>query len=200
MLAVAQANLVQLRVEAERRGGAEAVIGGARISSPGAIVGHREALLDRRLIRASTDTGLALRLREAWGRYCALCWVLELSQTAGAAAPRSHNPEAPLHCLPRLFVKVDEVHALLWRLRFEQQKRHDADFRASPDYAGLRELADRIPAKAHESPVAEATDDQLLSTACEHAGMLAALRWVCDRAAGWNDESLFAVNDHPFPE
>ena len=61
-----------------------------------------------------------------------------------------------------------------------------------------RELAKRIPAEAFGTPVAQCPDDELVLAACEHAGMLATLRWIMDPRREWGEAGIMDVDDRPF--
>lgn len=194
-----QANLVQLRVEATRRDGASSVLQELVVCSPGAITHHRAALIDRHVIRAYSDDELHLRLHEQWGAYGALCWVVRATGINGGHDFGGAPPDADMHCTASVEVKVAEVHAMLWRLRYELRLRRDAGYRDT--IAAQRDAitAVRIPLVVQGRTPDQASDAQLYGAACEHAGMLATLRWAIRPAAHWSDVNLMALGDNPFP-
>lgn len=194
-----QANLVQLKVaEAKRRGIAPAMhaIG---VPAPGYVKHFRETLIAHGVIAAYPDLHVHLRLREVWGQYCLMLWLFELkgpAETSNFAAAQLGE----MRCGSALDIKHDEIHALLWRLRFEQRRRTDADYAESAVFRRDRGYADRIPAEVWGKKVAECSDEELLSAACEYAGMLAALRWVMDPRRVWGEEGIMDVAPKPFPK
>ncbi|MCH8241464.1 MAG: hypothetical protein IH897_02500 [Planctomycetes bacterium] len=46
--------------------------------------------------------------------------------------------------------------------------------------------------------LADCTDDELLVGACEHAGMLATIRWVLDNQLAWGARGIMEVDDQRF--
>lgn len=201
-LAIAvQANLVQLRVAECRRRGLSSAEHDIRVPSPGTVKHFREALIERAVIDRYSDEEVHLRLHEVWGQYCALCWLFSLP--ADQAADRGLadlDDHAEMHCETAVEIKITEVHALLWRLRFELRQRHEPGYRQSPAWADDEPMARTIPAEAHHKPVSEAADTDVLLAACEHVGMLAILRWTMDGRTVWGDASLLDVAETPFPE
>jgi hypothetical protein len=200
MAVVVQANLVQLKVLDARRRGIAADEHELSVKSPGAVVRFREALLDPHVLAGYSDAELQLRLHEVWGQYCLLGWALhrvEPESMVNFGAPSS-GPE--LRCDAHLASKHDEIHALLWRMRIEHELRAGGDGSSSNllRNTNTKEQADRIPALVHGKPVSQCTDDELLAVSCEHAGMLASLRWVMDCERTWGDSSLMNVGEHPF--
>ena len=191
-----QANLVQLRVEAQRRETADGGLNDLTVPSPGAVTNLRAALIDRHLIRAYADAELHMRLREQWGAYCALCWLVRVE--GGTHDFSAALPDADMHCLASVETKVAEVHAMLWRLRHELRLRRDSAFRESPPARRNTLLAARIPLVVQGKSPEKASDAELLAAACEHVGMLAALRWSIRPLLAWDDPQLMVVSDEPF--
>lgn len=194
-----QANLVQLRVAECRRRGLSSAEHDIRVPSPGTVKHFREALIDRAIIDRYSDEEVHLRLREVWGQYCALCWLFSFPADPSASQGLAGlDDRAEMHCATAFELKRAEVHALLWRLRFELRRRYEPGYRDSP--AGVRDeqLARTIPAEAHGKPVTEASEGEVLMAACEHAGMLAVLRWAADRHCTWGDPDLLLADDAPF--
>ena len=106
--------------------------------------------------------------------------------------------EAEVRCDSVLDVKLAEVEGLFWRLRFEQRRRHDADYVAADRFEADAKLAETIPATAFGTPASDATDGALLLASCEFAGMLATLRWVMDRRRCWGEAGIMEVGEKPF--
>ena len=59
-------------------------------------------------------------------------------------------------------------------------------------------LAAQIPAIVFGKTMDHASDEELLLGACQHAGMLAALRWTLNPRRPWADPGIMDVNDDPF--
>lgn len=204
-LAIAvQANLVQLKTAAQRRPALHGAIRGIDVASPGAVARMREALIPVEIIKASTDAELVLRLHEAWGQYCLMCWAHETGTRDPILNFGLLPADTEVHCDAALRAKEAEVHALLWRLRHEQRRREesaerDEGVQRDDPQADRREsIARRIPAEALGKPVNEADDGDLLLAACQHAGMLAVLRWLLQPEKRWGDPTLMQVEDWPF--
>ncbi|MCC7292103.1 MAG: hypothetical protein IT449_08605 [Phycisphaerales bacterium] len=201
---VIQANLVQLKIAAQRRPALQGAIRGIDVVPPGAVTRMREAMIPPERMKACTDGELLLRLHEAWGQYCLMCWAHE----TGASAPTLNFGLLPadteIHCDAALRAKEAEVHALLWRLRHEQRRRERTGMEHGsipPEAAGVERmdsLARRIPAEALGTPAGEAGDTELLLAACQHAGMLAVLRWLLHPGKDWGDPALMQVEEWPF--
>jgi hypothetical protein len=134
MALVVQANLLQLKILDARRRGVPPETHEPRVNSPGAVLRFREALLDHRRLQTYSDVELALRLREYWGRICAMQWLFELRDDRAADYSRLRDG-AELRCPTELDIKLAEIEAMLWRLQFEQRCRQDSFFRQSPDFA-----------------------------------------------------------------
>jgi hypothetical protein len=193
-----QANLIQLKVAFSRRAGAGQPIEGVDLPSPGCVSRFRETLIPRAAIKRYGPDELILRLHEVWGGFCMIAWAL---QHVGEHGPGDITklPEAPeIRCDATLEAKRDEIHALLWRLRIEQQHRAAPDDAPDPLSAQDRRDAARIPAVVFHAPVADADDQALLRCACEYAGMLAAIRWILDRRLDWNHPGIMNVHARPF--
>jgi len=203
-LAVAiQANLVQLKVAALKRAPEPANISGIDVASPGAVINCREALLLREVIKAYSDEQLLLCLHEAWGQYCMMCWAQEPSigcrlQACATTDFGSMPEQTTLRCEAVLKVKEAEIHALLWRLRFEQRLRHDELFPRERSFEHYQSLAKRIPATALGKPAKNCDDQTLGLGICQHAGMLETIRWIIRPAAVWQEPALLEVAELPF--
>lgn len=219
---VVQANLVQLKTAALRRPALHGAIRGIDVVSPGAVTRMRSALIPPEFLKTSTDAELVLRLHEAWGQYCLMCWAHETGTREPILNFGLLSADTELHCDAALRAKEAEVHALLWRLRHEQELRamsagpNETSGREIPSGREERDgreeriqrddpqaerkdsLARRIPAEALGTPVTEAGDAEVLFAACQHAGMLAVLRWLLHPEKAWGDPALRQVEDWPF--
>jgi hypothetical protein len=195
---VVQANVVQLKTADARHRGIPSSAHDIRVVAPGAVRHFREALIDHHVLARYSPQEAHLRLREVWGQFCLFCWLYSVPNTNRDARLADVPLDAEMHCETALAGKEAEVHALLWRIRFEQRLRQDRDFQSLPSYADDEVLARRIPAKAMEKPMAIASDEELLLAACEHAGMLAAVRWLLDRRRRWGEPGIMDVGDRPF--
>ena len=185
MMVATQANLVQLKVVDARRRGIAPAAHEMDVPSPGFVRDFRETLIDHRVVAGYTDQEVRLRLREVWGQFCVLGWVLGEGDDAA-------------RCETAMAAKHAEIHAVLWRLRLEQRLREQAA-RGEPAPAGDEaRFAAEIPAVVFHEPVGDASDEAVLLAACEHAGMLAAIRWCADRTRRWGDEGIMDVADRPF--
>lgn len=94
--------------------------------------------------------------------------------------------------------KHAEVHALFWRIQHEQAVRDGSTPADSVEAGMIDGLAARIPAEVNGRPVSEASPEELLIGACEHAGMLAVIRWAEDARRDWADAALMTTSELPF--
>lgn len=258
---IVQENLARLRDEEAARLGVPPTKHDITVAHPARWDANHPALISVESIRGYTAAELRLRLHEIWGRYCLLRWLWERHEkpidTDLADVPWDAQPR----CDAVLDAKHVELHALFWKIHFEQRRRMaqaarhgdidhigqadlrpESDLRGAPahrgefdpldvpvrhredtansspaprtqtgesdakvsddrsDSAAARdaEFAAMIPATANGKPVERATDAELLIAACEHAGMLAALRWAMDSRRRWDDSALMEVEDGPF--
>lgn len=198
MAIAVQANLLQLKIAAIRRSGPSESLQTINVISPGKVRTFRETLIDRRAIRGYSDFELEVRLRELWGQFCVMSWLFERVPTCGPVDFAGLPMDAPTRCDTEIEFKHAEVHAFLWRLRFEQRRRHDVEYAASPAFKRDQLLAARVPATAFGKLTAECSDDELLLGGCEYAGMLAVLRWAMDRGRDWGAAGIMDVGDTPF--
>src|SRR5574337_1084337 len=84
-----QANVVALRVACCKRTGQPPEMHDIKTPSPGSVVRCREILIDWRIIHDYTAEEAALRLRQVWGEFCALCWFFPFV-----------DPQKPIHFDP----------------------------------------------------------------------------------------------------
>jgi len=199
MAVAVQANLVQLKTADAKHRGLRSDQHDIRVAAPGAVRHFREALIDHRLIASYQPQEVHLRLHEIWGQFCLFCWLFSEGNTRRDANLATLPPEVEMHCETALIAKEAEIHALLWRIHFEQRLRHDREYQASDRFAEENGVAQKIPATVFNKPVGLASDKELLLGACEYAGMLAAVRWLSDRRLAWAAPDLMAVSDEPFP-
>jgi len=198
MAVAIQANLVQLRVADEKLRGIEPGAGAIAVRSPGVVAHYRETLIDRARLKQYAIDELQLRMREVWGQYCLMRWVFSRAGDEEATDFSQLPADAELRCDSVLDIKLAEIEGLLWGLRFEHRRRHDADYVKSEGFEADAELAATIPAEAFGTPATDATDEALLLASCEFAGMLAALRWVMDRRRVWGEPGIMEVGDRPW--
>lgn len=268
---ITQENLARLRDEEAARLGTPPSKHDITVAHPARIDANHASLISVETIQGYSDAELRLRLHEIWGRYCLLRWLWERHEKP-IDTDLAHVPfDAQPRCDAVLDAKHVELHALFWKIHFEQRRRmaksirHEArvahggadpvghanrraesdhpsgavqhradaandpslqragdprreaaDASSSPSIARSKtdatDAADRheaasardaefaalIPATANGKPVERATDAELLIAACEHAGMLAALRWAMDSRRRWDDPTLMEVEDGPF--
>lgn len=198
MAVAIQANLVQLKVAESKRQGSSSTAHDVAVRPPGVVRRFRETLIDRGLVAEYSDQALHLRLHEVWGQYCLMGWLFSVASGKRPAGFSTLADDAQMHCETALAVKHAEVHACLWRMRFEQVGRQDGLSIDSARSHTERELIERIPARAFGKAIAECTDDELLLAGCEHAGMLAVVRWVMDRDRAWGEPGIMDVGEQPF--
>lgn len=195
MAVVVQANLVQLRNTEAKRRDLEPDAHDIRVRSPGAVRSQREALVDYQCIKSYSEPELHLRLHEVWGQFCLFCWAVHVDDPQAPPAFGDSPSAIELRCPAALRMKAAEVEAFLWRLKFEQRLRHDPTFRGSADFQSDRQIARKIPANVNHLPVDRADDDGLIVCSCEHAGMLAAARWIADQRWSWGQEGIMDLDD-----
>lgn len=193
-----QANLVQLKVADAKRLRIPTDQHEIQVPPPGKVDLFRETLIERKTLLGYTGSELHVRLREVWGQYCMMRWLLHMDdsgQPMGSVAP---PVDASLRCLTSIEGKFREVHALLWKFRHEQDSRLGPPHESSNRSAEDRKVAARIPAEFQGKSVERCTHEELLIGACEYAGMLAALRWALEPESAWAAAGCMDVADHPF--
>lgn len=194
MAVVVQANLALLRRAEARRRNMEPGGHDIHIPAPSRVDAFKESLIAPAVVNDYSDMELHLRLHELWGQYCAMRWLFQAGDHDADFSTFSKVRE--LECATSVEVKLTEVHAYLWRFRFEQRRRENPE-----DYNlenGEAEIAETIPATAFDKPAQRCSDEELLFAACQHAGMLAVLRWVMDPAIAWSAPGIMDVDDQPF--
>ena len=198
MAVVVQANLTQLKVADAKRRGIATDSHEITITSPGAVRRFRDSLIDRHLISAYSDLELQLRLREVWGHFCAIAWLFQQDPSDTLCNLVTLPNDTEIRCSTAVKTKHAEVHAVLWRLRFEQRKRKDSDYVTATTFLAHQRFAEKIPASVHGKQPEDCTDGELLFCACEHVGLLATFAWVADSRSTWGAPELMAVGEQPF--
>jgi hypothetical protein len=193
------ANLAQLKIADARRRNIDPANHELPIASPGPITKHRDALIDHRTIRDYDDPSLALRIQEFWGRHCLFCWSLHVPDPNQPPAfdPPPKNTANPLElrCDSALSLKQAEIEGFLWRLQTESRARDDRAFAASTEGQAALQFAAQIPVQINNADASNADNNALLATACQYAGMLAAIRWIADARRPWNEPGLMEVRN-----
>ncbi|MCH9001408.1 MAG: hypothetical protein IIC02_02450 [Planctomycetes bacterium] len=197
MAVAVQANLVQLKIAECKRLGAPTFQHAIDVQSPGAVRRFRETLIHLEFLKTAPATHIHFRLREIWGQYSLMRWAFAVDSKESADFS-TLSAESEVRCRAVLEAKHAELHALLWALRFEQRLRSAPSASKTELSEEDRELAKRIPADAFGTPVAQCPDDELVLAACEHAGMLAALRWIMDARREWGEAGIMDVGERPF--
>lgn len=194
-----QANLYALKVAASRLEGVDPSGHAISVASPGAVKRFRETLIEPAHLKAYSEAEVQLRLREIWGQFCLFGWALD-RPVDPESVPNFAQLEEPAlgHCETTTQAKHDELHAVLWKLRYVQRRRTDEEYASSPGARRDALLASRIRARVFDSRIEDLTDEQLLLAACEHAGMLKAIRWIMDGSLDWRREDLMVVGEKPF--
>lgn len=198
MAIVIQTNLVRLADADARRRGLAANEHEIQIPSPGAVPQPDETLIDPNVIERYADLELGLRLHEVWGQFCLMQWLFSVKDSGCGVNLADLPSGAAMRCDAVLETKHAELHAFLWRIRFEDRRRNDPAYRESASFTSDAEVAGTIPAAAFSKPIDDCTDDEVLLAGCEHAGMLAALRWVMDPRRPWADPTIMEVGARPF--
>ncbi|MCK6482661.1 MAG: hypothetical protein L6R00_00815 [Phycisphaerae bacterium] len=194
MAVAVQANLVTLKVAWARRSGGQAAEHDIRTPSPGAVTRFREALVDRHVIQAYSELELVLRTRQVWGQFALFCWAF------GGEDPHrppdfARLPEIPEYRCPMAMIrKEEEIVRGLWRLKLEQRARLEPDSANDGEFVNeLTQAAASVPMRVYGNDVRESPAADLIQCACEHAGMLAAVRWLLDDRRVWDEPGLMDV-------
>jgi hypothetical protein len=196
-----QANLVQLQTALARRFRGPP----SSVPPPGPITRYRETLIDWRTLKGYDEPLLNLRLREIWGQHCLICWTFHESDPtrppayadlsgASLAGPAGNHA---MRCAGELGAKLSDITQGLWRLRHEQRLRHDPAARQEPEFRKQQEAAMDMPMLVYGENVRVCADGDLLSCACEYAGMLAAIRWISDDRWTWGRPGIMELDGAP---
>lgn len=198
MAVAIQANLVQLKTAAARRQGIPVEQHPLRIGSPGAVKQFRETLIDHRALSTFSPAEILFRFQEVWGQFCLMRWVFHRNHAAEFEGFERLPANSELRCHAEMEAKEAEIHAHLWRLRFEWRSRAEPGFASNPGYSALRAAAERIPVKQFARQVPSCSDDELLAGSCEAVGMLRTVRWIKDQSKQWGESSLANLDNPPF--
>lgn len=190
---VTQANVVALRVAWTRRFGTLSEQHDIQTPSPGPVRKMREILLDRHVLKSYEPNEILLRLRQIWGEFYALCWLFPFVDPQKPINFDNLPVNQSIRCPTEVLSKLDEIQKHLWRIRHEQQRRHDREARKNPRFQREDELALMYSIKIYGVDILSCDDESLFSAACEYAGMLAALRWVSDRRWTWEAPGIMDV-------
>ena len=189
----AQANVAALRTAWCKRTAQDPAQHDIRTPSPGGIQAHREMLIDWRVIRDYSDEEVALRLRQAWGEFCALCWLFPFVDPQAPIDFAKLSPNQSLRCCQDVHTKLDQVQTGLWRMKHEQRVRMDPEARRDPAFQKEHEVAMTRPLMVYGVSVTQCSEEDLLCCACEYAGMLAALRWASDNRWTWEAPGIMEI-------
>lgn len=188
-----QANLVSLRVAWCRRTGQTGANHDIQTPPPGPVVKHRQILIEPALLKGYTLDEIALRLRQVWGEFCALCWVFPGVDPQNPISFDPLPPDQQARCPGHIVEKLQEVQAGLWRLRHEQRARFDRDAARDPAFVREHETALARDIRVFGHSVSHCNDADLFACTCEYAGMLAALRWAIDSRWQWEAPGIMEL-------
>jgi hypothetical protein len=189
----AQANVAALKTSWCKRTQQNPAEHDIRTPSPGAVHQFREMLIDWRVIRDYSLEEIALRLRQVWGEFCALCWCFPFVDPQKPIDFERLSPNQAFRCCNDLQEKLHEIQTGLWRLKHEQRVRFDATARGTLEFQREHEIALARPVMIYGQNVSQCSDEDLLCGACEYAGMLAALRWATDHRWGWEAPGIMEL-------
>lgn len=188
-----QANVVTLRVALERKQSIAAELTDIRTPAPGAVTHSREMLLDREVVRGYSPEEAMMRLRQVWGEFCALCWLFPFCDPQKPIDFHELSPAQTTRCCADVMTKLEQVQRILWRIRLEMRIRFDKEARRDPAFQREFEEAQMERATIYGHDVRMCDDQSLFAGACEHAGMLAALRWASDDRWAWEGPGIMDV-------
>jgi len=198
MAVAIQSNLVHLKAVDARRRGIRPSAHEIAVASPGPVDQYGETRIDRAAAERYSDPELALRLHEVWGQFCLMQWLFGFGDIGRPCNFGSLGGDAEVRCDSVLAVKHAEVHAMLWRLRFEQRRPQDAACAQSVQGLTDRLTGEGIPVRPFGKSVDDCSDLEILLCACEYAGMLGTIRWVMDARLAWGAPGIMEVGDDPF--
>ncbi len=188
-----QANVVTLAVAWERLIEKPEIKLEIRTPPPGPVRRMREILLDRQTVKSYSPGEILLRLRQVWGEFCALCWIFPHVDPQAPLDFGNLPPQQGVLCPAHVAAKIEDVQFEFWRIRHEQRRRHDPEARKDPRFRQEDEVALMHPVDIYGQTVSFCPDEALFCAACEHAGMLAALRWASDSRWGWEAPGIMDV-------
>lgn len=190
---VVQANVVTLRVAWDRRPGSHDVELDIRTPPPGPVRAMREALLDRDIVKSYGPAEILLRLRQVWGEFCALTWLFPEVDPQNPIDFSDLPPGQAIRCHTHTLIKLDEIQKNVWRIRHEQMRRGDREARKDPAFQKADEAALAFSLPIYGIDVLKCSSETLFCAACEHAGMLAALRWATDQRWAWEAPGIMEL-------
>lgn len=185
-----QANVVTLKNTMQRRLNQPTDDHDIKTPAPGPVRRARGMLLALDVIKAYSDAELQIRLRQIWGEFCALCWLFPHVDPQSPLNFDELDPRQVVRCTGEANRKMDMIQKGLWRLRHEQRLRHDPDARTDAGFQQQHAWAKAMKLEVQGRDVSAASDDALLQTACEYAGMLAAFRWALDDRWDWEGSGI----------
>ena len=187
-----QANVVSLWVSCRRRNALDAARQAIRTPPPGPIRRFREILIDRRVIKSMSDAEVAMRLRQVWGEFSALCWVFLHDDPHGPPRFDELPADQAMRCPGELQSKLDELLFGLWRIRHERRARAGLDT-SDLAFRREREFALSRPMRVFGVDIGLCDPEELFGAACEYAGMLATVRWTMDERWKWEGPRIMEV-------
>lgn len=193
MARAVQANALQLQIALHRHAGGPA----PRLPSPGGITRFRDAVIDWRDVRDYPPDILALRAHESWGQHALFVWAFYGTDPHAPPAHEPRRPPPPMRCPAALGAKLFEVERGLWRLRHEDQLRHQPEPRTDDDWRREHEKALDTPMLVFGQNVRTCGDEDLLACTCQYAGMLAAARWLVDDRWTWAQAGIMELDGTP---
>jgi hypothetical protein len=197
MAVAVQANLVTLKVADAKLQGIEPQKHAIRVAPPGAVTRFRETLIEREQLKQYGATELRLRLHEVWGQFCLAAWMFHVDDPYEPPDFSRCAATHTLRCGAVLRYKELEIEGSLWRMHYEQRRRHDPAYASLPEFKPDTLVAQRIPVVVFGRSVERAGDDELLLCSCEYAGMLATIRWAADERRRWGEPGIMDVNGRP---
>ncbi len=195
MALAVQANLVALKVAWSRRAGVDSDLHPIHAPPPGVVRRFREVLIDRALLNEYSDSDLVLRTRQVWGEFSLLCWAFHIRDAQQPPDFAALAPGNPFRCPGALVDREQEIARRLWRLQHEQRFRLDRDARSDPAFQRDHEYAQSIRMTVDDQDIRLVPPDALLAAACEHAGMLGAIRWLIDDRRVWNEPGIMRLGE-----
>lgn len=190
---VVQANVVALRVAWERRPAPHDIELDIRTPPPGPVRSMREALLDRETVKSYEPAEILLRLRQVWGEFCALAWLFPGVDPQAPINFGDLPPDQAIRCHTHTLTKLDEIQKNIWRIRHEQRRRGDREARRDPAFQKANEVALAFALRIGGVDVLKCSNEALFCAACEHVGMLAALRWASDQRWAWEAPGIMEL-------
>lgn len=184
-----QANVVSLWVSCRRRNAPDAAREAIRTPPPGPVRMFREILIDHRVIKSMSDAEVAMRLRQVWGEFSALCWVFRHDDPHCPPSFDKLPTDQAMRCPGELQSKLDELLFGLWRIRHERQARAGLDT-SDLSFRREREIALSRPMRVFGVDIGSCDAGELFWAACEYAGMLASSRWTIDDRWAWEGPKI----------